>query len=158
MADISQPPKMDSKAIAEISKQARALMVNHYYAAWDSGIGEARIDAAVGQDGRQHSKLYKIYSAEADICWNGHQIKRDNMDHLFEALKTVRTKHTINQLDVQPLSDLNHFLVSIHGQCLYDSEITRGFSHIVIWWKEIQQGSTPKYWLVHDNFRWTTGL
>eukprot|EP00659_Diplonema_papillatum_P020696 gene20696-31889_t len=122
---------------------AQRLLTDHYYQAWDCGVGDLRLKKDTVNRGQgpvveSHAKLYFLYHPTAMIQWNGHAFCKDNVDHLVSKLINIKTKHKMVTLDVQPIKDENHFVYHVTGCCTYDDEVTRRFSHVLVIWKEPQ--------------------
>eukprot|EP01063_Lacrimia_lanifica_P022124 TRINITY_DN29818_c0_g1_i1.p1 TRINITY_DN29818_c0_g1~~TRINITY_DN29818_c0_g1_i1.p1 ORF type:complete len:161 (+),score=61.11 TRINITY_DN29818_c0_g1_i1:64-546(+) len=145
------------KVKEDAQKECKNLLENHYYPAWDCGVGEARTETRANPQTGQpetHSKLFYLYHPTATLVWNGHRLPASNADNLVEKMMAIRTKHTLKVLDVQPVTDDSHYLLTATGHCRYDNEITRSFSQTMLVWKETN-GASRRHWIMMDNFRWT---
>eukprot|EP01059_Diplonema_ambulator_P023417 TRINITY_DN38906_c0_g1_i1.p1 TRINITY_DN38906_c0_g1~~TRINITY_DN38906_c0_g1_i1.p1 ORF type:complete len:184 (+),score=23.42 TRINITY_DN38906_c0_g1_i1:74-553(+) len=146
------------KDIEQRTLNAKQLLEKHYYAAWDCGTGDSRLESRAGPTGavETHSKLYYLYPQDACIVWNGNTLTKDSVDSLIKHILEMKTKHTIRTLDVQSIMDSNHSLVTVTGTCTYNDEAKRNFSHMLILWKEVhpEQPERAMHWVIHDNFRW----
>lgn len=84
--------------------------------------------------------------------WNGHALstKADVLQY-FQNLP--QTKHTIENLDAQPLpgnSDADMFIVTTSGRVVYDDEHTRMFYQ-----RFVVRVVEKKLYIVNDYLRWT---
>eukprot|EP01064_Diplonema_japonicum_P029609 TRINITY_DN4839_c0_g1_i9.p1 TRINITY_DN4839_c0_g1~~TRINITY_DN4839_c0_g1_i9.p1 ORF type:complete len:180 (+),score=30.90 TRINITY_DN4839_c0_g1_i9:53-541(+) len=147
---------LTNKQISQLSKDVRLLLESVYNKSWDSGVGEDRLEIRVGANGVQekHSKLYYLYKPGSSITWNGHSLTLDGVDKLVQQFLDVKTKHVIRTLDVQPIVDDSHALALVTGTCRYAEETSRGYTQTLIIWKE-KCNEKAKYWITHENFRWT---
>eukprot|EP01064_Diplonema_japonicum_P031677 TRINITY_DN5732_c6_g1_i1.p1 TRINITY_DN5732_c6_g1~~TRINITY_DN5732_c6_g1_i1.p1 ORF type:complete len:179 (+),score=30.91 TRINITY_DN5732_c6_g1_i1:62-538(+) len=153
--------KSDIEVRKDIEKRtgdAKKLLERHYYAAWDGGIGESRLESRPNATGvvEKHAKVYFLYRPDASISWNGNVINKEGVDALIQHTINIKTKHVITSLDVQPVLENNHSLVTATGVCTYSDETKRKFSHMLIIWKETHATDPDRsmHWIIHDNFRW----
>ncbi|KAJ9452421.1 NTF2-related export protein [Diplonema papillatum] len=128
----------DEKVIVAACKDASQLLKEFYYPTWDS------------QSSR--SGLSKLYHETATTIWNGEPVGRNEIDQLLA--KIPSSKHVIASLDVQPIQDSCHFLLSVHGKCSYAGSVHRSFHQQFVAWKEEVHGSPTRFWIMHDCFRW----
>ncbi|KAJ9448722.1 nuclear transport factor 2 protein(NFT2) [Diplonema papillatum] len=162
MTDLQKKSELNRQLLQNSARETKELLEGHYYKSWDCGVKEARTasqPSPVTGAVETHAKLFFLYQPGAQIVWNGHHFTSDKIDQLVGGLSEVAMKHELDILNVQPM-DETHSVATVHGRVTYDHEVTRGFVQTFIVWRQRvgdkDRNRTDKYWIVHDNFRWTS--
>eukprot|EP01063_Lacrimia_lanifica_P002426 TRINITY_DN1127_c0_g4_i2.p2 TRINITY_DN1127_c0_g4~~TRINITY_DN1127_c0_g4_i2.p2 ORF type:complete len:158 (+),score=55.17 TRINITY_DN1127_c0_g4_i2:171-644(+) len=150
MADLSShdgPEVFREDVIAKACQDVRKMLMEQYYASWDTAQRYEPATDAMGQPVLR-PKLWYLYSDEATVVWNGHPYSKNDINTLLAQMPI--TKHSISCLDVQPVQDAHHAMVSIHGTCLYGDTVQRSFHQQFI----TETDGEGQMRLLHDCFRW----
>eukprot|EP01061_Rhynchopus_euleeides_P008154 TRINITY_DN17190_c0_g2_i1.p1 TRINITY_DN17190_c0_g2~~TRINITY_DN17190_c0_g2_i1.p1 ORF type:complete len:183 (+),score=36.25 TRINITY_DN17190_c0_g2_i1:67-549(+) len=150
LASTSTPLVFDPEVIGTLCKEAQELLKDHYYLSWDQA---QRAEEVTDESGtvQQRAKLAALYHPEAVLVWQGRSLGVGEITAYMSEMP--QTKHSVSTLDVQPMIDASHILVTVTGSCKYADVISRSFHQQLVIWKEVSTENN-RFWIIQDTMRW----